>query len=142
VLTCGELVYSVALSSEGCAIAAHRFNRVVVRRLGRKVHHRDAVDHVRQILIPPVKRFCLAIEVLGIRAVVHYRVLDQAAASICRPSDNDGFIRRHSSAGPLMICMRAAFLPAGRGWEAVWTEKIGMLTETAIANTKEETTGA
>src|SRR4029077_8532643 len=39
-----------------------------------------------------------------------------------------------SSAGPLMICMRAAFLPAGRGCEAVWTEKMRMLTETAIAN--------
>jgi len=39
-----------------------------------------------------------------------------------------------SNAGPLMIRMRAAFIPTGRGWEAVWTEKIGMLTETAIAN--------
>src|SRR6266852_4014475 len=39
-----------------------------------------------------------------------------------------------SSAGPLMICMRAGFLPAGRCWEAVWTEKIRMLTETAITN--------
>src|ERR1700686_345939 len=39
-----------------------------------------------------------------------------------------------SSAGPLTNCMRAAFLPTGRCWEAVWTEKIRMLTETAIAN--------
>src|ERR1039458_2286055 len=39
-----------------------------------------------------------------------------------------------SSAGPLMICMRADFLPAGRCSEAVWTEKITMLTETAITN--------
>src|ERR1700686_2878810 len=39
-----------------------------------------------------------------------------------------------SSAGPLTICMRAAFLPAGCCWEAVWTEKIRMLTETAITN--------
>jgi hypothetical protein len=39
-----------------------------------------------------------------------------------------------SSAGPLMIRMRAAFFPAGRCWEAVWCEKIRMLTETAITN--------
>src|SRR5258708_17908777 len=39
-----------------------------------------------------------------------------------------------SNVGPLMICIRAAFLPAGRCWEAVWTEKIRMPTETAITN--------
>ena len=94
VLTCDELVYSVALSSERRAIAAHRFNRVVIRRSRRKVHHRHAVDHVRETLIPPVGRFCPAVEVLGVRAVVHHRVLDQATASVCGPSDNGGFIRR------------------------------------------------
>src|SRR3982074_1688002 len=71
-LTRGELVYSVALSSEGRAIAAHRFNRVVVRCSRRKVHHRDAMDHIRETLIPPVSRFCPAIEVLRVRAVVHH----------------------------------------------------------------------
>ena len=91
---CGEVVYSVALSSEGRAIAAHRFNHVVVRRSRRKVHHKHAVDHIREILIPPVRRFRPAIEVLGVRAVAHHRVLDQAAASVCRPSDNGGIIRR------------------------------------------------
>jgi hypothetical protein len=39
-----------------------------------------------------------------------------------------------SSAGPSVIRMRAAFLPAGLCWEAVWTEEIGILIETAIAN--------
>ena len=33
-----------------------------------------------------------------------------------------------------MMRMRAALFPAGRCWEAVWTEKIRMLTETAITN--------
>src|SRR5439155_25510465 len=61
-LTGGELVYRVTPSSEGRAIAAHRFNRVVIRRSRRKVHHRHAVDHVVETLIPPVWRFCLAIE--------------------------------------------------------------------------------
>jgi hypothetical protein len=89
----GELVCTTP-SSEGCAVAAHRFNRVVVRRSRRKVSHRHAVDHVRETLIPPVDRFCLATEVFGIRAIVHHRVLDQAAASIGRPSDDGGFVGR------------------------------------------------
>src|ERR1039458_10385576 len=93
-LTCGELVYGVTPSSERRAIAAHRFNRVVVSRPWRKVHHRHAVDHVREILIPSVERFCPATEVLGACAIVHHRVLDRAAASIGRPSDNSGIIRR------------------------------------------------
>src|ERR1017187_8298220 len=40
----------------------------------------------------------------------------------------------NSSAGPLMISMRAAFLLAGGCWEVIWTENIGMLTETVIAS--------
>src|SRR4029077_12708658 len=90
VLTRRELVYSITPTSEGRAVAAHRFNRVVVGRSRRKVRHIYAVDHVREILIPPVGRFCPATEVLGVRAVVHHRVLHQAAASIGRPPDNGG----------------------------------------------------
>src|SRR6266576_1756945 len=76
VLTRGELLYVFTLSSEGSIIAAHRFNGVVVRRRRHKIYHIHAVNHVREILIPPVKRFCRAIEVLGVGAVVHQRVLN------------------------------------------------------------------
>ena len=100
-LTRGELVYSSTPSSEVRAIAPHRFNRVVVRGLRRKVHHRHAVDHVREILIPSVERFCLATEILRVRAVVHYRVLDCAGASISRPSDNGGIMRHPFQCGSL-----------------------------------------
>src|ERR1017187_7409990 len=100
--------------SEGRAIAAHRFNCVVVRRLRRKVHHRHAVDHVREILIPPIERFCPATEVLGVGAVVHYRVLDRAAASIGHPSDNGGMIRRRFQCRSLDDLHACGFLTSGR----------------------------
>src|SRR5882724_1553147 len=101
VLTGGELVYSVTSSSEGRAIAAHRFNRVIVRRARRKFHHLHAVDHVGKIPIPPVDRFCLATEVLGVSAVMHHRVLDHAAASIGLPPDNGGIMRCRFKYRPL-----------------------------------------
>ena len=113
-LTCGELVYSVPPSSEGRAIAAHRFNRVVVRRPRRKVHHRHAVDHVREISIPPIERFCPATEVLGVRAVVHQRVLDRVAASIGRPSDNGGISRRLLQCRSLDDHRACGFFTSGR----------------------------
>lgn len=114
VLTRGELLYGFTLSSEGSVIAAHRFNGVVVRRCRHKVYHIHAVNHVREILIPPVKRFCRAIEVLGVRAVVHQRVLNQGAASIGRPTDNGGIIRRRFQ-------RRSLDDPHARGFLSGWT---------------------
>src|SRR5438477_12532442 len=90
----GELVYSATLFSEGLAVAAHRFNRVIIRGSRCKICHKHAVDHMREILVPTVKRFCLVTQVLWIRSVVHHRVLNRAAASVGRPSDNGGIIRR------------------------------------------------
>jgi len=50
-LTCGELVYSVAPSSERSAIPTDRFNRVVIRRSRRKVHHRYGVYWVEILFL-------------------------------------------------------------------------------------------
>lgn len=109
-LTRSETVYRGTPSSELRAIAPHRFDRVVVRGLRRKVHHRDAVDHVREILIPSVERFCPAAEILRVRAVVHYRVLDCAGASISRPSDNGGIMRHRFQCGSLDDLHARSFL--------------------------------
>jgi hypothetical protein len=113
--TCGELVYSAASSAQRRAIAAHRLNRIIVCCSRREVGHIHAVNHGRQILIPPIRRISLAIQFFWVRAVMHHRVLDQAAASVGRPSNNGGIIRRRFQCRSLNNLNSPGFL-TNRPW--------------------------